>query len=194
MQDAKNDLRRNLKSWLGSLEEESKKAWNKNISDNLDFFIRCSLSGKFSNQPSLQIGGYFPMQEEADWTAKFLTYSHLSFPQVDIKEKKMTFIQSGINDLEEVQLFGKVLKVPGESGVEVIPDLLVVPGLGFSESGKRLGRGGGFYDRYLSSFNGTVVGICYEGQLLKGVPVEPHDCLVSYVITEKRIIEVIKKE
>ena len=134
------------------------------------------------------------MKDEADWTAKFLTYSHLSFPQVDVQEKKMTFIQSGVNDLEEVHLFGKVLKVPDESGVEVIPDLLVVPGLGFSETGRRLGRGGGFYDRYLSSFNGTVVGICYEGQLLKGVPVEPHDCLMSYVITEKRIIEVIKKE
>ena len=106
----------------------------------------------------------------------------------------MTFIQSGINDLKEVHLFGKVLKVPDESGVEVIPDLLVVPGLGFSEAGRRLGRGGGFYDRYLSSFNGTVVGICYEGQLLEGVPIEPHDCLVSFIITEERIIEVIKEE
>ena len=134
------------------------------------------------------------MEDEADWTANFLTYSYLSFPQVDVKEKKMTFIQSGINNLEKIKLFGKVLMVPAKEGKEIIPDLLVVPGLGFCESGKRLGRGGGFYDRYLSSFNGTTVGICYEGQLLEAVPVEPHDCSVGCIITEKRIIEVIKEE
>ena len=134
------------------------------------------------------------MEDEADWTGNFLTYSYLSFPQVDVKEKKMAFIQSGINSLEKIKLFGKVLMVPGKAGKEIVPDLLVVPGLGFSESGKRLGRGGGFYDRYLSSFNGTAVGICYEGQLLEAVPVEPHDCFVGFVITEKRIIEVIKEE
>ena len=61
--------------------------------------------------------------------------------------------------------------------------------LSFSSSGERLGRGGGFYDRYLQSFNGTSVGICYEGQLRNQLPVESHDQTVSVVVTENQVFE-----
>ena len=65
-------------------------------------------------------------------------------------------------------------------------DLILVPGVGFDRRGYRLGFGKGFYDRLLegSGFNGVTIGLCYGFQLVKELPVEPHDMPVDCVITE----------
>ncbi len=56
-------------------------------------------------------------------------------------------------------------------------DLLVVPGVAFTREGARLGRGKGFYDRYLSqpALHACCVGVCFAHQLVADLPVEPHD-------------------
>ncbi len=56
-------------------------------------------------------------------------------------------------------------------------DLVVVPGIAFTRCGKRLGRGGGFYDRALAGLPETVkrMGVCFEFQVLGDLPTEPHD-------------------
>ena len=66
-------------------------------------------------------------------------------------------------------------------------DLMVVPGVAFSADGVRLGRGKGYYDRYLSrkGFRAYCVGVCYACQLRDDVPSEPHDKRVSLVISPK---------
>lgn len=63
-------------------------------------------------------------------------------------------------------------------------DLMVVPGVAFTLSGARLGRGKGYYDRYLSreGFRAYTVGVCYECQLREALPVEPHDCRMDIVV------------
>ena len=188
LQDAKTSLRDEIKPWLRNLEDESKREWNKKISLGLKEFIDRLLRLEISNQHQPFIGGYFPMSDEADWLSEFMAYPNLCFPQVDIKGQKIRFYQSSVKNLKTVHLFGKELCVPDDSGEEVFPEILVVPGLSFSSSGERLGRGGGFYDRYLQSFNGTSVGICYEGQLRNQLPVESHDQTVSAVVTEKQVL------
>ncbi len=65
-------------------------------------------------------------------------------------------------------------------------DLLVVPGLGFDWRGARLGRGKGFYDRLLSEAAGVKCGICFDEQIVAGIPVEPHDVGVQYLATPSR--------
>ena len=69
--------------------------------------------------------------------------------------------------------------------------LMIVPGLGFSDTGYRIGYGKGFYDRYLSSFTkrDTVmaVGVGYDFQLLGNVTFEDeYDVPLDGVITDKR--------
>ncbi len=56
-------------------------------------------------------------------------------------------------------------------------DLLVVPGVAFTLEGARLGRGKGYYDRYLSqpALRACCVGVCFTHQLVADLPVEPHD-------------------
>lgn len=64
-------------------------------------------------------------------------------------------------------------------------DLVVVPGLAFDEAGNRLGRGMGYYDRFLSRLPKDVptVGLAFDFQVIRDFPpLEPHDLSVSKVL------------
>lgn len=70
------------------------------------------------------------------------------------------------------------------------PDLILVPGMAFSGDGTRLGRGRGFYDRYLQSLATTTtrVGIAFQCQIAESLPREPHDETMHLVVTEQGVI------
>lgn len=70
-------------------------------------------------------------------------------------------------------------------------DAILIPGLAFDLQGRRLGRGGGFYDRFLPRLRPDAwrIGICWESQIVDEVPVEPHDQRVYTVVTEARLID-----
>ena len=63
-------------------------------------------------------------------------------------------------------------------------DFLIVPCLACDRSGNRLGRGGGYYDRFLSRYGGAAVLICREALLQDSVPMEPFDKTVPLVLSE----------
>lgn len=64
-------------------------------------------------------------------------------------------------------------------------DFMVVPGVAFTVDGRRLGRGKGFYDRYLSrdGFRAFTVGVCFGVQIVDSLPAEPHDRRVDKVLS-----------
>ena len=63
-------------------------------------------------------------------------------------------------------------------------DLIVVPGMAFDAAGHRLGRGRGYYDRFLVHYPEVyTIGLCFDFQMLPEVPSEPHDRLINEVIT-----------
>lgn len=68
---------------------------------------------------------------------------------------------------------------------EVRPEWALIPGIAFDLKGSRLGRGKGFYDRYLNRHEIIKIGLCSSGQLLEEIPVEAHDHRMNYIITEK---------
>jgi 5-formyltetrahydrofolate cyclo-ligase len=63
-------------------------------------------------------------------------------------------------------------------------DCVLVPGLAFTTDGKRLGRGGGYYDRTLAALEPatTTLGVCFSLQIVAGLPTEPHDLPVHFVL------------
>ncbi|MFI3289571.1 MAG: 5-formyltetrahydrofolate cyclo-ligase [Rikenellaceae bacterium] len=67
-------------------------------------------------------------------------------------------------------------------------ELMILPGVAFCSDGRRLGRGGGYYDRYLSQsdFRGYTIGVGYAHQLLEDIPCEEHDISLSRVITASK--------
>lgn len=81
-----------------------------------------------------------------------------------------------------------------ESGTAVplgMIDLVVVPGLAFDRQGYRVGRGKGFYDRFLAQrdFQGIRCALCFHEQVLsEAIPVEPHDMPMNLVVTDREVI------
>ena len=76
--------------------------------------------------------------------------------------------------------------------------VVLVPGLAFTKEGFRLGRGGGYYDRFLERLSGIsaagegaqisetkpkFVGVCYAAQILENVPRETHDIQMDIVLS-----------
>lgn len=62
-------------------------------------------------------------------------------------------------------------------------DVAVIPGMAFDREGHRLGRGKGYYDRFLTQLPHTYkIGICFPFQLVDHVPADAHDILMNEVI------------
>ena len=79
------------------------------------------------------------------------------------------------------------LRSPAPPVVELDPaslDVVLVPGVAFARDGRRLGRGGGYYDRFLAALPSTVhlVGICDSRQVRDDLPSEAHDVRVHEVM------------
>lgn len=81
--------------------------------------------------------------------------------------------------------------VPGRFGIPVPPsdqpidpETLLVSFTGFDCQGNRMGRGAGFFDRYLATSQAQVVGVGFEAQRFDAIPIEPHDVPVPVVVTE----------
>ena len=102
---------------------------------------------------------------------------------------------------------GEMAAVTLETGLEELPcdalgvrtpcgerwkqgiDLILVPGCGFDRELGRLGRGGGYYDRFLMQQGDTLkVGICFECQVIDRLPTESHDQSVDLIVTESRVL------
>lgn len=70
-------------------------------------------------------------------------------------------------------------------------DLVIVPGAVFDKDGYRIGYGGGFYDRFLSSKinkDAIKIGIAFDLQVIDNVPREEFDVPVDFILTEKGFI------
>lgn len=75
-------------------------------------------------------------------------------------------------------------------------DLTIVPGLAFDAKGNRLGRGGGYYDRFISATKSQslLVGVGYDFQMVDSVPTNLFDKHMNYVVSPAKGIIKIKRD
>ncbi len=73
-------------------------------------------------------------------------------------------------------------------------DLILVPTVGISPAGVRLGYGHGFYDRFLAENSATTVSLTLEKQVIKNIPKSDHDILIDWTVTEDKIRENHRKD
>lgn len=114
-----------------------------------------------------------------DWDAKSMTPVAISNLHADLETGRydIRVPKPGLATLEPAQL-----------------DVILLPGLGFDRAGNRLGRGAGFYDRFIGALHDavhrpTLIGVCYHAQIVDSVPTEPHDHRVDRVMTERGPLE-----
>jgi 5-formyltetrahydrofolate cyclo-ligase len=87
-----------------------------------------------------------------------------------------------VKALEELRLGNYGIREPNPLVKQVVPNLVVVPGLAFSKTGKRLGRGKGHYDRYLKANPTPTISIVFSWQLFADIPTEAHDMTIDTVL------------
>jgi 5-formyltetrahydrofolate cyclo-ligase len=184
----KQNCRKLMKAWLSSLDKESYSKLSESLSDNLNFF----LNDLHVIQEKKMIGAFAPLSDEPLWNLKLSLeiQNLLAFPFFNEGQKVMAFKASTLSDLELRSDFGVPILSPKKEALEVVPKVLLIPGLAFDREGRRLGRGRGFYDKFLSDFRGIKIGICFDGQLIEQVPSEEHDMKVDLVITNKELIKI----
>ena len=172
----KREIRVQVRHRIASLSEEQREQASHHIFEqvaSLPDFVGARVVALFSSLPDEPCSQQF-LQE---WHGR----KRIVLPRVegdvmnfyDYSPKQM---QSGAFGIDEPQ--GDTPCPPEDI------ELMVVPGVAFTLDGKRMGRGKGFYDKYLSQsgFLATTVGVCFAVQMVDNLPDEPHDQRVDIVV------------
>jgi 5-formyltetrahydrofolate cyclo-ligase len=136
------------------------------------------------------IAVFAPRQDEINFVEKLekQTNKKLFFPL--IKNDEMTFLPSNYSDLK-LGKYGilEPQNFPGKIYTEKI-DAIFVPALAVDRSGNRLGRGKGFYDKFLNKkIMKNIFSICVmpDFAILPEIPTEKHDQRISKIIAVKKV-------
>ena len=141
------------------------------------------------------IGTYISFRDELD-TKKLNQYLlerelNLALPAIDFKTKEINFFMYHKNT-ELIENKFSILEPKNKDKV-IFPKIILIPLLGYSKSGFRLGYGGGYYDKYLSK-NGIgdvkKIGIAFSFQEVEDIPIEDHDERLDWILTEKHLYKV----
>lgn len=112
----------------------------------------------------------------------------MCFPSIDWENRTMRAV--AVDALGDSVLVARKFGVREPvGGVEIARDeidLVLVPGVAFSEDGRRLGRGAGFYDRFLDGLGAVKLGVCFREQIVESLQAEPHDVPMDALVTDGR--------
>jgi len=183
--EEKKELRKKLLAKLLSLTGEELKRRSQNVEKRL------------SSLPIYKYAKlvmvYYPLRGEVNilgMVRKDLGLKRFCFPFMNLETKDLEVYE--VNNLEDdfsVGPFGIMQPLPGKTkkvNIEEI-DMVIVPALAFDRNCNRLGRGAGFYDRFLKRLNPPCkkVGIAFESQVLDDLPIHPSmDQKVDVIVSE----------
>ena len=137
--------------------------------------------------------GFYAAEEFEAPTQRYIEYAHdngidIALPYFGEAKGDMEFRVYAPDDRLECGPM-KILQPRGDAR-RVTPDTLVLPLLAFDAGLRRLGQGGGHYDRYLAAHPDTrTIGLGWTVQQIAHIPVEPHDCALGMIVTQASIIE-----
>ncbi|MBO3769555.1 MAG: 5-formyltetrahydrofolate cyclo-ligase [Thermoproteota archaeon] len=183
----KDEVREIVLKRILSLTEEQKR------SKSLAIISRLKKLEEFSKAKVVMT--YVSKSDEVDTTElikdMLRSGKRVIVPVVD-KEKK-DLIPCEISSLEELGLgtFGVMEPKPNNANVVDLNeiDLVIVPGRAFDKKCNRLGRGMGYFDRFLKRrIRGKVIGLAFSEQVFEDIPVDENDVRVDAVVTEHAVI------
>lgn len=137
-----------------------------------------------------KVGCYLSFGSEPA-TGKFITlaaaqgiaiFAPRVLPDGSMVMAELTF-ETSLNSLGFREPTGKIV---GPDELE----LLVIPALAIDFAGQRLGRGAGYFDRYLENYQSHTVGLVFDSEFVAKVPSLPHDRPVNQVVTPTRTISI----
>ena len=148
---------------------------------------------KYNSRKNINIGGYYPVNSEISCldVLEILEKNNfkISLP-ITKKNNDMDFYEWSFQDSLQVSHQG--IPEPNTKK-KVIPDVLIVPLVGFDRYKFRLGYGGGFYDRYICKIlkfkKILTVGFAFSFQEISEIPINKFDQKLNFILTDKEIIK-----
>lgn len=191
---------REIKINLRAKHRRFRERMNPEQKRKLDAAIEAKVLGLREYAQAGTVFTYVSKSIEVDTTgiirAALLNHKRVAVPRCVPGTREMEF--HAINSMEDLEpgAFGVLEPKPkaenlvdrGEKG------LCIVPGLAFDPQGFRLGYGKGYYDRFLSGFQGKTVGICYLGCVQWNLPHGYYDRPVDILITERYVRNIRREE
>lgn len=145
------------------------------------------------------IAGYWPVGGEIDGRPLLAALARagrtIALPRMISRKGPARFVHWRGDEMLTADAFG--VPAPPESGADLQPRLFLVPLLAFDRAGRRLGQGGGHYDRIISLYraHGAIAaGLAYAEQEMGVVPTGPHDAHLDWIITPKEAIRCARGE
>jgi len=139
------------------------------------------------------VAGYWPVGGEIDGRPLLAALAKagrvVALPRMETRAGPARFLAWRGTEALTADAFG--VPSPPATGADLSPRLILTPLLAFDRAGRRLGQGGGHYDRILSLYraHGAIaVGLAYAEQEMGQVPTGPHDAHLDWVITPKEAI------
>ncbi|MCD4700106.1 MAG: 5-formyltetrahydrofolate cyclo-ligase [Phycisphaerae bacterium] len=187
IEDVKQNLRRTIREKLSvmapAVAHARSMAACKRLMDTPEFarssvvMIYLPIPGEVDVSP-VALRGW---QEQKIICAPKLSWDHRHMLPIEIRSLQSGLV-STVNGLRE--------PADGEQIEIGTLDMVLVPALVFDRSGNRLGRGAGFYDRFLGAVEvvGISVGNAFGEQIADEVPVHDHDVPVNMLVTDEEII------
>jgi len=181
----KADLRRTVRARLGAMRDAQRARASAMIVEHL-----LELDA-LAEATTVML--YMPIATEVDVTAAMrwcLEHDKVvCVPKTDWARRDMDAVRVDDLDDDDAMLMDEHgIRTPGDGQVVATAeiDLAVVPGLAFTTSGRRLGRGGGYYDRFLKRVRASAVtvGVAFGEQIVAEIPVDVHDVPVDVVISD----------
>ena len=139
------------------------------------------------------VAGYWPVGGEIDGRPLLAALAKagrvIALPRMQTRKGPARFLAWRGGEALKADAFG--VPSPPETGQELQPKLILTPLLAFDRAGRRLGQGGGHYDRIISLYraHGAIAaGLAYAEQEMSRVPAGDHDALLDWVLTPKEAI------
>ena len=189
------------KAQLRNIMREKRKA----IAPESRCAYETALESRLFSLPALRrvkcIATYNPVGSEAHYAMRLDTLFQLeqgptiAFPIVR-SATSMDFFRFETDDDRSMLAYPKELIENFDIDRQIKPeqiDLMLIPGLAFDEQGRRLGQGGGYYDRYLPYVREDcmLIGIAFDEQVVESVPCDSADVRMNYVVTPTRLISAV---
>lgn len=178
--DEKSRLRREMKAARAQVGEDERLRASFALCQRLWSFVR--------EQCISRVGVYLATRTEIslDPLIERLLEAGIEVGAPRIEREKNTMGFFRLSALSDVHIGLWNLREPS-SDDEIVPPLVLVPGVAFDGQGHRLGMGAGYYDRFLTP-DMVAIGVGYDWQIVPLVPIEDHDLPMDWVFSEKQML------
>jgi 5-formyltetrahydrofolate cyclo-ligase len=139
------------------------------------------------------VAGYWPVGGEIDPRPLLAALAKagrtVALPRMESRQGPARFLAWRGGEALTADAFG--VPSPPATGADLSPRLILTPLLAFDRAGRRLGQGGGHYDRIISLYRAhgcVAAGVAYAEQEMERVPTGPYDAYLDWVITPKEAI------